>query len=115
MSAIEERLGQKIARLRKAAGYTQAQLAERVGLQPEHISRIETGRRGVSIEAIANIAQALGIEIHELFRLQDRDDLKATSLDRLMWFASRLSSSEVDLVMAVGAAVLEHARQARLG
>ena len=47
MSAIGERLGWKVARLRRAAGL-QAELAERIGAQPEHISQIETGRRGVS-------------------------------------------------------------------
>jgi transcriptional regulator with XRE-family HTH domain len=113
MSAIEERLGQKIAGLRKAAGYTQAQLAEHAGVQPGHISRVETGRRGLSIEVISNIAQGLGVELHELFRLQERDDLKTRALDRLLYFGSHLSTAEVDLVMAIGSAVLQHTRPAR--
>lgn len=111
MSAIEERLGQKIARLRRAAGRTQAELAERVGLQPEHISRVENGKRGVSIEAAANIAEVLGIELHELCRLQEKDDPKFDALDRLLWFASQLTALEVDLVTAVGSAALEHTRK----
>ncbi|MDP1826604.1 MAG: helix-turn-helix transcriptional regulator [Archangium sp.] len=111
MSAIEERLGQKIARLRRAAGHTQAELAERVGLQPEHINRVENGKRGVSIEAIANIADVLGVELHDLCRLQDKDDPKSAALDRLLWFGSRLSISELELVMGVGAAVLDHLRR----
>jgi transcriptional regulator with XRE-family HTH domain len=115
MSAIEERLGEKIAGLRRAAGYTQAQLAERAGVQTAHISRIETGKRGVSIEVISTIAQALDVELHELFRLQERDDLKASALDRFMYFGSRLSTVEVDLVMTVGSAVLQHVRLARQG
>ncbi|MCA3013835.1 MAG: helix-turn-helix transcriptional regulator [Myxococcaceae bacterium] len=111
MSAIEERLGQKIARLRKAAGRTQAELAERVGLQPEHISRVENGKRGVSIEAAANIAEVLGIELHELCRLHERDDPRLDALDRLLWFGSQLTAPEVELIMAIGASALEHTRR----
>jgi transcriptional regulator with XRE-family HTH domain len=113
MSAIEERLGKNIAKLRKAADCTQAQLAERVGVQPEHISRIETGRRGVSIETLSNIAKGLGVELHEVFRPQDKGEPKGDALNRLMRFGSQLTAAEIDLVMAAGSAVLEHTRPQR--
>jgi transcriptional regulator with XRE-family HTH domain len=113
MKTIEERLGQRIARQRKAAGLTQAELAEKVNVQPETISRVETGIRAASLELLGHLAEALELELHELFRLHDADDPKNRALERLLWFASRLSPTEIELVMDVGAAVIGHARRLR--
>ena len=41
MSRIEQRLGRRIAHLRHAAGLTQEELAEKVGVAPETLSRLE--------------------------------------------------------------------------
>lgn len=113
MKTIEERLGQRIARQRKAAGLTQAELAEKVNVQPETISRVETGIRTASLGLLGHLAEALELELHELFRLNDGDDPKNRAIERLLWFASRLSPSEIELVMDVGAAVIGHTRRMR--
>ena len=115
MKTIEEGLGQKIARQRRAVGLTQAQLAEKVDVQPETISRIETGTRTASLELIAHVSEALELELHELFRVHNTDSPKDRAVERLLWFASRLSPAEIELVMDVGAAVLGHTRRARPG
>ncbi len=113
MSAIEEKLGRRVAVLRKSAGLTQAKLAELIGVQPEHISRFETGARGASLETLANIAEALGVELHELVRLAEAERPEALAMTRLLWFASRLSETEIELLMTVGAAVLDVIRPRR--
>jgi transcriptional regulator with XRE-family HTH domain len=112
MKTIEEMLGENIARQRKAVGLTQAQLAEKVGAQPETISRIETGNRA-SLKLITHLSQVLEVELHELFRPRDRVNPRARAVERLLWFASRLSPAEIELVMDVGATVLDHTRRAR--
>lgn len=114
MSAIEEKLGKRVAVLRKSAGLTQAKLAELIGVQPEHISRIETGARGTSLETLANIADALEVQLHELVRLADAEHPAERAITRLVWFASRLTEQEIELVMTVGAAVLDIVRARRL-
>ena len=62
---IEERkrIGRRIAELRKEQNMTQAQLAERCGIQQAHIARIETGRYSVGLDTLAQIATALGRSI----------------------------------------------------
>jgi len=115
MKTIEERVGEQIARQRKAVGLTQAQLAEKVNVQPETISRVETGSRTASLDLIAHVSEALELEMHELFRLHDRDSPKDRAVERLLWFAARLSPAEIELVMDVGAAVLRHTRRSRPG
>ena len=61
--ATRERIGQRISILRKATGWSQIQLAERAGLQPSHISRIEAGKYAVTFETVQAIAEALGMTV----------------------------------------------------
>ena len=58
-----ERMGLRIAALRKLAGLSQEQLAERAGLQRTHISRIEAGKYAVTLETVQAIAEALGMTV----------------------------------------------------
>lgn len=58
-----DRIGQRIAALRKLAGLTQEQLSERAGLQRSHIGKIEKGRYAVTLETIQAIAEALGMTV----------------------------------------------------
>ena len=56
-------LGMKIASARKAAGLTQAELAERVGTKQASISKIETGRVVPTLPVLDRIARAVGSPI----------------------------------------------------
>ena len=58
-----DRIGQRIAALRKLAGLSQEQLSERAGLQRTHISRIEAGKYAVTLETIQAIAEALDMTV----------------------------------------------------
>ena len=58
-----DRIGQRIATLRKLAGMSQEQLSERAGLQRTHVSRIEAGKYAVTLETIQAIAEALGMMV----------------------------------------------------
>ena len=57
------RIGRRIAEIRKENGMTQAQLAERCGLQQAHIARIENGKFSVGLDTLAQIADAMGARI----------------------------------------------------
>jgi DNA-binding XRE family transcriptional regulator len=59
---IEERqrIGQRIAELRKEKGLTQQDIADRTGIQRNHISRIEAGKYSVGFDTLQSIAEALG-------------------------------------------------------
>lgn len=59
---IEERqrIGQRIADLRKEKGLTQQDIADRTGIQRNHISRIEAGKYSVGFDTLQSIAEALG-------------------------------------------------------
>ena len=56
---------------------TQAQLADKAGMQRSHISRIEAGSLAVTLESIEAIAQALGMTVDLIDpRLADMAPLK---------------------------------------
>jgi DNA-binding XRE family transcriptional regulator len=79
----------------------------------ETISRIETGSKTASLDLLVEVAAALELELHELFRIHDRNDAKDEVIDRLLLFALRLSTAEVELVLNVGSSVVAHARRVR--
>ncbi len=59
-------LGKYVAEKRKERGFTQAQLAEIVGIETVSLSRIETGVALPSLVRLEDLAEALNITITEL-------------------------------------------------
>jgi transcriptional regulator with XRE-family HTH domain len=55
------RLADKIKRLRKERGWSQAELAERLGVHDGHISRIETGKYQPSVDVLWKLARTLEV------------------------------------------------------
>ena len=70
MFALQYReIGLKIAYYRKKRGYTQAQLAERIGVSTNYLGLIERGNNGkiYSMETLLSIAEALDVAVADLF------------------------------------------------
>ena len=61
-------VGDNCARIRRAHGWTQEQLAERSGLSQQYISGLERGRRNPTIVTIYEIASALEVSHVELVK-----------------------------------------------
>lgn len=51
-----------IRALRKKAGLTQEQLAEKIGISQVHLGRLENNARSMDLEQVENIAKALGVQ-----------------------------------------------------
>jgi len=60
--------GDKLRQLRQDAFMSRTELASKVGLQPDHIGRLERGvwSGGSRIDNIRKLAEALGVEPREL-------------------------------------------------
>ena len=73
MIDIYEQISKNIKKYRKEAGFTQAELAEKVGVSHEFIRRIESkkGRKTFTIDTIYKVSIALNINIKELFTIDD--------------------------------------------
>jgi transcriptional regulator with XRE-family HTH domain len=61
------RLGDRIRKLRKARGWTQAEMAERVGIDRSFLADVERGKRNVSILNLDLIAKGFKISLSQLF------------------------------------------------
>ena len=64
---IKQQLGKRIQEYRKLRKYTQEELSEKIGVDTVSLSKIETGRNYPSAENLGKIAEALNVEIYELF------------------------------------------------
>ncbi|MFL6846462.1 MAG: helix-turn-helix domain-containing protein [Allosphingosinicella sp.] len=53
-------LGREARRLREARDLTQEELADRAGLHPNYIGRIERGESNVGVKALFKLARGLG-------------------------------------------------------
>lgn len=59
-------LGKQVKRFRKARGMKQEDLADAVGISPQHLSNIENGKGKASLKVVANLALRLDVSITEL-------------------------------------------------
>ena len=60
------KLGANISLRRKQHGYTQNQLAEMLDISREHLAKIETAKRSVSLDLLIDISEKLDTTVKEL-------------------------------------------------
>ena len=63
-------VGQRVAEVRKAQGWTQERLSEAVGLQAISLSRLENGARALSLSTLARIADVLEVGLGDLLDVE---------------------------------------------
>lgn len=73
MSDSKKLIGDRIGTLRKSRGLTQSELAERVGLDSRHVSRLETGKHYPSLDSLEAIASVLDVELREFFEFPSQE------------------------------------------
>ncbi len=61
-------LGSRVRELRRARGYSRAELAARAGLSPRFLARVEGGAGNISMVRLDGLAAALGVSAEELIR-----------------------------------------------
>ena len=80
MADIKTQLGARIKELRKSRNITQEELVEIIGSDTNNLSRIENGKKFMSADKLAKIANALNVDIKELFdfgHILSDDELKS--------------------------------------
>ncbi|MBZ5615900.1 MAG: helix-turn-helix domain-containing protein [Acidobacteriia bacterium] len=61
------RLGERIRRLRKKRGWTQVEMAEKVGIDRSFLADVERGKRNVSVLNLDLMAKGLKVTLSQLF------------------------------------------------
>jgi len=64
---VRRLVGRNVKRLRIAAGLSQAELAERMGVDRAYVSGLELGQRNPTIVTLWHIAKALGVKLRPFF------------------------------------------------
>jgi transcriptional regulator with XRE-family HTH domain len=70
MQTAKELLGARIREIRKERQLSQERLAEKVGVEPKQISRIEGSKSSPSMETLEAIARELQVEMKDLLDYQ---------------------------------------------
>lgn len=63
----------RIKELRETREMTLETLADKVGLSPSYVQRLENGRRNLSVKHLDGFAQALGVKPRDLIDASDMD------------------------------------------
>lgn len=63
---LQARVAKRIAHVRRIAGATQEDLAGRLGIALKNLQRLESGKQNLTLQTIARVAAALGVEPEEL-------------------------------------------------
>jgi len=101
MSSIEKQIGAKITEIRLTKRLTQAQLAEKVNVSVETISRLERGVSIPSLKTLENIAQSLNTPLKTFFELDARSPKNKAferELSKLTAFLRTLSIKEISMI-----------------
>lgn len=69
---IQKKFGKRLRYLRRSRDLSQEQLAESIGLSAAFISLLERGTSSPSLETIVKLAEALDVEVGELFRFDSK-------------------------------------------
>lgn len=64
---VAKKMGAKIAYLRKEKRYSQEKFAEKIDISEIYMGQIERGDANPTLEKLVSIANALDVEIKELF------------------------------------------------
>lgn len=81
---LPEPFGIRLARLRKDRGFTQVELASRIGLTQTLVSDYERGKLRLNAEMIVRFARALGMSADELLGLEGATDSPRPRSRRLL-------------------------------
>ena len=112
------KLAENIQRLRKAAGWTQEQLAQKCAVSRQAVSKWEAGQSVPSLDKLRQLANSFGISVDELVQddpepeetpqpespsLVELDQARQTRTRRHGWTAAAI----VCLIVAVGILALQ--------
>ncbi len=88
----DEPIGQRLARLRKEKGYTQKELAERMGLLQALISAYENEKIRLNSEMIIRFAKAFNVSADEILGLRSEKRKGKTASLKIMRRVNKIES-----------------------
>ncbi len=103
---VEQLVRERLRSLRHTLGLSLDELAERTNLSSSTISRIETGKRTISLDVLVPLARGLQVDIESLVGVDTHDDVvirpaPSHAQGHTVWPLSRPTSNTVALKMRI--------------
>lgn len=90
-------IGQRIRRFRKARGFSQEELAEKVEISVTHMSHIETGNTKLSLPVFVALSKALEVRTDEL--LSDHNlSVRNASIEAIFQILDTCSTQQIRII-----------------
>jgi transcriptional regulator with XRE-family HTH domain len=105
-SEIEQVVRTRLRSLRNTLGLSLDELAARTNLSPSTISRVETGKRTISLDILLPLAAALQVDLDALLDVRSDDDVvirptPSSSGGWTTWLLSRPTASTIAVKMRI--------------
>ena len=98
----EEKLNERLARLRKERGHTQAELAKKIGITRELVSDYERGKIRPHFEMVIRFSFAFKITSDELLGIKQtkfKTDIPSLKIQKRMKSIQKLSPSQQKVIL----------------
>ena len=100
LNEIEQVVRTRLRSLRNTLGLSLDELAARTNLSPSTISRVETGKRTISLDVLLPLASALQVDLDSLLDVRSDDDVvirpvPSSSGERTTWMLSRPTGNTI--------------------
>lgn len=101
---IERTVRTRLRSLRNTLGLSLDDVAARANLSPSTISRVETGKRTISLDILLPLAEALQVSLDALLDVRSDDDVvirptPSTTGKRTTWMLNRATGSTIAVKM----------------
>jgi transcriptional regulator with XRE-family HTH domain len=106
LNEIEQIVRTRLRSLRTTLGLSLDELAARTNLSPSTISRVETGKRTISLDVLLPLATALQVDLDALLDVRSDDDVVIRPVpncsgERTTWMLSRPTASTIAVKMRI--------------
>lgn len=68
-------LGSRIRALRRVKGFTQEQVANRIGVSMQRYARIESGFSNIGLDILSKVAEVLGVTVGDITMVLDEPSM----------------------------------------
>ena len=105
----QEKIGRFIAKARKEKGYTQEQLAEKLGVSNQTVSRWENGKNMPDVSLFESLCEALDITVNELLAGEtiEKEKIETVSEQNMMALSRHLErKSKIKMLLEAGVFIL---------
>jgi len=106
MSNLRKDFSRRLKEIRIAKEFTQELLADEIGVNAQHIARLETNKTATSFDTLEKLALAFGIETKDLFDFKKEKIKKSGIRDKLDILLSDVSDKKLKLIYDVAKRIL---------